>query len=336
MGPSIADELTFRNLLQFPISHVRFNMSHGTKDEHLARLHMVRKVSKECNKDLILFADLCGPKIRVQTIEHGELSLSHGDVFRIAPSSVIGNKERISLSFHELYTCVTKGTNITFNDGKIEVVVIEIDHKDIVCSVIKGGILVAEKGVNIPTITTPLPALTEKDKEDVLFAIENTFDALGLSFVSSEKDIHTLQLFLEEHGTTLPIISKIETRKALTNIEQIIRASDSIMVARGDLGIEIPVLEIPIVQKELCYLGKKMNTPVIVATEILKTMTENTYPTRAEVTDAMNALIDGASYLMLSDETTVGLHPTEAVELLSGAIDEFTTHHTKYSLFEKK
>lgn len=329
MGPSLADEVVLREVLSHPVTHVRFNMSHGTKQEHRDRLFLVKNIAKELGKDLTLFVDLQGPKIRA-IFDKDEILCRIGDVISIGTSQ---RTSTLSTSIPDLYRYVTPGDTIAFHDGKILSTVREIKDETIYCTVTQEGTLLKNKGINIPGVDLPIASFTEKDKEDVLFALEHSFDALALSFVRNKQDILDLRLFLEQHSAKLPIIAKIETRQALIHMNELITEIDMLMVARGDLGIEIPVSEIPITQKELCFIAKKYNVPVIVATEILKTMTENPFPTRAEVSDAMNALLDGASYLMLSDETTTGKHPKDAVEVLSSVLQEYKEHHTKYQRF---
>jgi pyruvate kinase len=331
MGPSLTDEAILREVLSNPVTHVRFNMSHGTKEEHKERLSLVKKVSEDLGKKLTLFVDLQGPKIRA-IFDKDEILCRIGDVISI---SAPGEGGTLSTSIPDLYTYVHPGDTIAFHDGKILSTVREIKDTSIYCTITQEGTLLKNKGINIPGVDLPIASFTEKDKEDVLFALEHSFDALALSFVRSKQDILDLRMFLEERSSHLPIIAKIETRQSLMRMNEIITEIDMLMVARGDLGIEIPVSEIPITQKELCFIAKKYNVPVIVATEILKTMTENPFPTRAEVSDAMNALLDGASYLMLSDETTTGKHPKDAVTVLSSVIGEYNDHHAKYARFQK-
>lgn len=337
MGPSIKDEELLKQILSGKVTHVRFNMSHGSKDEHLERLELVRRVAKHLQKDINVFADLCGPKLRVLELDNDEMILSSGDRVTISHEKIVGKDKKFSISYPDLYLSVQKNTKIALDDGKILLEVVEIVDKDIVCTVVRGGKLLSEKGVNVLDTDLPIDAFTEKDKEDALFALENNFDALSLSFVKKKEDIIMLRTFLAKHtDKNLPIIAKIETKQALHAIDGIIEEADVIMIARGDLGIEIPIEEIPIVQKELAYVARKMQTPVIVATEIFKSMTRNPFPTRAEITDCVDALIDGASYLMLSDETTVGTYPKEVIEVMTNAIDEFLVHQEKYTPFEKQ
>lgn len=342
MGPSTAQEEVLAAILVHNISYVRFNMSHASHDEHLERLHLLRTVAASLHKEIKVFADLCGPKIRVLALNNGSLSLQNGSIVRIVtPDKASLSPEdglSFSTSYAELYKYVTTNTKIALDDGKLllNVMSVSLDKEEIICEVVRGGTLLSEKGVNILDTDLPVSAFTEKDRTDALFAIENNFDGISLSFVKKKEDINTLKAFLQEKspGKNFTIIAKIETKQALHAIDEILSVVDIIMIARGDLGIEIPIEEIPIVQKELAYLAHTKGVPVIVATEILKSMTQSPFPTRAEITDSINALLDGASYLMLSDETTTGKYPKEAVETLASAINEFVTHHSKYTPFE--
>ena len=337
IGPSTFDEKVLTKILSLNVSYIRFNMSHGSHDEHKARLNMVRAIAKSLNKDVKVFVDLCGPKIRVCKMK--------GESMDLAPSVPVYITENLETLEHsdsafmvscpELYRYVQPNTKIALDDGKIILMVSRIEGNDIVCDVVQGGHLLNEKGVNIIDTDIPIASFTEKDKRDALFAIQESFDAIALSFVKRKEDIISLRKFLQEQtDRSIPIIAKIETKQALHAIGDILEVVDTIMVARGDLGIEIPIEKIPIVQKELTFIAKQKNVPVIVATEILKSMTKNPFPTRAEITDCITALLDGASYIMLSDETTIGEYPVEAVKVMSAVIDEFVNNQKKYNLFE--
>jgi pyruvate kinase len=339
MGPSTAHDDVLTAILAHDISYVRFNMSHASHDEHLERLHLLRRIAASLNKEVKIFADLCGPKIRVLKLKNDSLELHTGSLVRIVlPTDQSDQGLFFSTSYTDLYKYVTPGTKIALDDGKIllSVTSVALDKEEITCEVVCGGTLLSEKGVNVIDTDLPISAFTEKDRVDALFAIENNFDGISLSFVKKKEDIDTLKTFLQENspGKNFTLIAKIETKQALHAIDEILSVVDIIMIARGDLGIEIPIEEIPIVQKELAYLARTKGVPVIVATEILKSMTQSPFPTRAEITDSINALLDGASYLMLSDETTTGKYPKEAVETLASAINEFVTHHSKYTPFE--
>lgn len=337
MGPSTANEDVLTAILSENVSYVRFNMSHATQDEHRERLALVRSVSKKLSKDIKVFADLCGPKIRVTEI-HGEaMSLVSGNTIRIVFEKSSVNENSFTISYSDLYEYVKTGTIVALDDGKILLSVTHVDGKDILCEVVRGGVLINEKGVNIVNTDIPINPFTEKDEGDALFAIQENFDAIALSFVKRKEDVVFLQEFLKKHTErSIPIIAKIETRQALKEISSILEAVSMIMVARGDLGIELAIEKIPIVQKELVYVSNSRGVPAIVATEMLKSMTKNPFPTRAEITDCIEALIDGASFIMLSDETTTGEYPVEAVKVMSSVIKEFTDNQKKYIPFEKK
>ncbi len=339
IGPSTSDEKTLTAILSLNVSYVRFNMSHASHDEHRNRLRAVRKVAHELGKDIKVFIDLCGPKIRVRAVSQESLTLNQDTQVTIVcdASDVSKYKNSFAISYTELYQHVKAGTKIALDDGKIMLSVSHVEGNNIVCDVIRGGILINEKGVNIIDTDIRINPFTEKDEADALFGIQEGFDAVSLSFVKRKEDIEHLKAFLQKHtDKKLPIIAKIETRQALYGIEGILSVVDMIMVARGDLGIEIPVEKIPLAQKELVYIARKHNIPAIVATEMLKSMTKNPFPTRAEITDCIDALVDGASYIMLSDETTTGNYPVEAVTVMTSVIQEFVENRKKYKQFEKQ
>lgn len=337
IGPSTFDEKVLTEILSLNVSYVRFNMSHGSHDEHKARLSMVRTIAKSLNKDIKVFVDLCGPKIRVCKMKGDSMDLTPGiPVYITENLETLEHGSAFSVSCPELHRYVQPSTKIALDDGKIILTVSRIDGKDIICDVVQGGYLLNEKGVNIIDTDIPMASFTEKDERDALFAIQESFDAVALSFVKRKEDITNLRKFLQKQSDQpIPIIAKIETKQALHTIGDILEVVDSVMVARGDLGIEIPIEKIPIVQKELTFIAKQKKVPVIVATEILKSMTKNPFPTRAEITDCITALLDGASYVMLSDETTTGEYPVEAVRVMSLVIDEFIKNQKRYRLFEK-
>lgn len=324
------------SILAENVAYVRFNMSHATHDEHRVRLALVRAVAQKLNKDVKVFADLCGPKTRVTEIYGESMEIVEGKNVRIVFDRANISPESLSISYSDLYKYVNAGTVVALDDGKILLSVLLVDDKDVVCEVLRGGVLINEKGVNIVDTNIPINPFTEKDESDALFALQENFDAIALSFVKRKEDVVYLEDFIKKQTTKdIPIIAKIETRQALAEISSILDVAAMIMVARGDLGIEIPVQKIPITQKELVYVSNSRGVPAIVATEMLKSMTKNPFPTRAEVTDCINALVDGASYLMLSDETTVGDYPVEAVKIVSLVIKEFVDNQKKYIPFEK-
>ena len=261
-----------------------------------------------------------------------------GNMVRIVADAqeITSHENSFTISFTDLYQHVKSGTKIALDDGKIMLSVSHVEGSDIICNVIRGGVLINEKGVNIIDTDIRINPFTEKDEADALFGIQEGFDAVALSFVKRKEDVEYLKEFLQKHtDKVFPVIAKIETRQALHGIEGILSVVDMIMVARGDLGIEIPVEKIPLAQKELVYVARKHGIPAIVATEMLKSMTKNPFPTRAEITDCIDALIDGASYIMLSDETTTGEYPVEAVQVMTSVIHEFIENRKKYTLFEK-
>jgi pyruvate kinase len=274
--------------------------------------------------------------MRVRPIENNYVTLKAGELVQIKSEPLTCTQEIISIDVPEIHRYLSPGMAIFLHDGSMELKVTEVHQTDVTCVVIRGGVLEGHKGVNIPDALIPIDTITDKDKTDLSLALASMqVDGVALSFVRTKDDVDELRQLLEEHGSSAVIISKIETKLALKNIDSILNASTIVMYARGDLGVEIPAVEIPITQKELCVQANTLEVPVIVATQILTSMKESPIPTRAEMTDAIDALIDGASFLMLSDETTHGKHPVEAVTTLSDAIYEFTSNQEMYIPFEK-
>lgn len=336
-GPSLDDTDVLKSILSSDVSWVRFNMSHGDHKEHLARQKNIDTVAASLGKKINYFIDLQGPKMRVRPVENDSMELKSGDLLKVMSGPLLCAPGIVSIDVPEIHRYLSPGMAIFLHDGSMELKVTEVNEKDATCVVVRGGILEGHKGVNIPDALIPIDTITDKDKTDLSLALTDMqVDGVALSFVRSKDDVNELRRLLEEHSSSAIIISKIETKLALKNIEPILNASDIVMYARGDLGVEIPAVEIPITQKELCVLANTLEVPVIVATQILTSMKESPIPTRAEMTDAIDALIDGATFLMLSDETTLGKHPVEAVSTLRDAIFEFTSNQERYLPFETK
>jgi pyruvate kinase len=336
-GPSLDDDAVLNNILSKNVSWIRFNMSHGDHDEHRTRQQKIQAAASLLNKKINYFVDLQGPKMRVRPVENDAMELKNGDLVKVVSEPLLCTPGVVSIDVSEIHRYLTIGMTIFLHDGSMELKVTEVSEKDVTCVVIRGGILEGHKGVNIPDALIPIDTITDKDKADLSRALSTMqVDGVALSFVRSKDDVNELRRLLEEAGSSAIIISKIETKLALKNIESILNASDIVMYARGDLGVEIPAVEIPITQKELCVIARTLEVPVIVATQMLASMKESPIPTRAEMTDAIDALIDGATFLMLSDETTLGKHPIEAVSTLNDAIFEFTSNQERYLPFETK
>lgn len=318
LGPAVDSEDMLRKLMQKGMDIARLNFSHGTHEEHKVRVDRFKKVRDELGLPIPLLLDTKGPEIRLGNFENGEVQLREGEKFTLVNTEIIGDVTKCSVSYKELYKDVRKGTRILINDGLVELEVISIKDKDIVCEVLNGGMIGNHKGVNVPGVEVHLPSLTEKDVEDIKFAVDNEFDFIAASFVRKASDVMDIKKVLENYGgQDLCIIAKIENREAIENVDEIIKVSDGIMVARGDLGVEIPVEEVPVAQKmliEKCYRSGK---PVITATQMLDSMIRNPRPTRAETSDIANAIYDGTSGIMLSGETAIGKYPLETLDMMA-------------------
>jgi pyruvate kinase len=318
LGPAVDNEETLRKLMQKGMDIVRLNFSHGTHEEHKIRVDRFKKVRDELGLPIPLLLDTKGPEIRLGDFENGEVHLKDGERFTLVNDDILGDITKCSVSYKELYKDVKKGTRILINDGLVELEVINIKDKDIVCEVLNGGVIGNHKGVNVPGVKVNLPSLTEKDIEDIKFAVENEFDFIAASFIRKASDVIDIKKVLESFdGQDIRVIAKIENREAIENVDEIIKVSDGIMVARGDLGVEIPVEEVPVVQKMLIEKCYKSGKPVITATQMLDSMIRNPRPTRAETSDIANAIYDGTSVIMLSGETAVGKYPVETLETMA-------------------
>lgn len=319
IGPASESPEMLERLMLAGMNVARLNFSHGTHDEHQQRIDRIKTVADRLNYPIAIMLDTKGPEIRLGNFETEPINLNTGDIFTLTTRDILGNQEIVSISHEGLADDVEVGTAILIDDGLVELVVKEIkDGTDIICEVLNSGELKNHKGVNVPNVKISLPAVTEKDKSDIIFGIQNEVDFIAASFVRKMDDVNEIRKILEDnHGEFIEIISKIENQEGIDNIVEIIKASDGIMVARGDLGVEVAPEEIPLVQKDLirrCYLAGK---PVITATQMLDSMMRNPRPTRAEVTDVANAIIDGTSAIMLSGETAAGKYPEEAVKTMS-------------------
>lgn len=318
LGPAVDNEDTLRKLMQKGMDIARLNFSHGTHEEHKIRVERFKKIREELNLPIPLLLDTKGPEIRLGNFENAEVVLKEGERFVLVNDDIVGDVTKCSISYKELYKDVRTGTRILINDGLVELEVIGIKDKDIVCEVLNGGIIGNHKGVNVPGVEVHLPSLTEKDVEDIKFGIENGFDFIAASFIRKASDVIDIKKVLEENsGEDLNVIAKIENREAIENVDEIIKVSDGIMVARGDLGVEISVEEVPVVQKMLIEKCYKTGKPVITATQMLDSMIRNPRPTRAETSDIANAIYDGTSAIMLSGETAIGKYPIETLETMA-------------------
>jgi len=318
LGPACESEEIMRELVLAGMDVARMNFSHGSYDEHKKRIDTLKKIREETGRPVALLLDTKGPEIRTGKFKNGSVTLSEGNSFILAYDDIIGDEQRVSVSYKGLYQDVRKGDRILLDDGLIELEVTGIVGKDIHCIVLNGGTLGNNKGVNVPGVEINLPSVTPQDIEDIKFGIENDVDFIAASFVRKAEDVIEIRKILDkDNGNDIKIISKIENRQGVNNIDEILYVSDGIMVARGDLGVEIPVEEVPVVQKlliEKCYRSGK---PVITATQMLDSMIRNPRPTRAEASDVANAIYDGTSAIMLSGETAMGKYPVETLRTMS-------------------
>ncbi len=320
MGPAVESPEKVRELIAAGMNMARLNLSHGGYEEHQSRLNEVRAAAKEAGKPVAILVDLQGPKIRLARFKAGPHDLSRGDIFTITTDEVEGTKERVGTTYKGLPGDCKPGDRILIDDGKVTVEVTEVKGNDVVTKVIEPGAVSNNKGINLPGVAVSVPALSEKDKEDLRWGLNAGADFIALSFVRSAQDIVDVHKIMEEVGIRVPVIAKIEKPQAVTNLQEIVNAFDGIMVARGDLGVELPIEEVPLVQKHCIELAREAAKPVIVATQMLDSMITNSRPTRAEATDCANAVLDGADALMLSGETSVGEFAIEAVQTMARII----------------
>ncbi|MDU6182316.1 MAG: pyruvate kinase [Anaerococcus vaginalis] len=318
IGPASQSPEVLEQLIKNGMNVARLNFSHGSHEEHLEKIKTIKRIRRKLNVPLGLMLDTKGPEIRIGKFEEKEYFLKPDDIFTLTTRNIVGNKDIVSVSYEGLPQDVEKGSIISVDDGLIQLEVIEIkDGTEIVCRVQNNGVISNNKGVNLPGRVTNLPAITPKDVDDIKFGIENGIDMIAASFVRKKEDIYDIRKVLEDHGgEDILIISKIESQEGVDNADEIIEASDGIMVARGDLGVEIRTELIPLVQKEIIRKCNKAAKPVITATQMLDSMQRNPRPTRAETTDVANAIIDGTDCVMLSGETAAGKYPVEAVKTM--------------------
>lgn len=325
LGPACDDERILTQMNAAGMDIARLNMSHGTHETHQVLIDKIAPLRKK--NGLKLLVDTKGPEIRIGTFKDGSVMLSEGDKFAFTTKDIAGTSKRVSLKYKNLINEVKAGDKIYANNGMMIFEVIEVTDTDIACRVLFGGKLSNNKGLNVPKVVPSTPYLSEADKSDILFAIKNNADYLAISFVSNKQNVLDIRKFLAENGgENIKIISKIENASGVENIEAILDASDGLMVARGDLGVEIPLEKIPPIQKKLISLCNVKRKFVVVATEMLESMTSSTRPTRAEVNDVANAIYEEASATMLSGETASGINPVLVVETMAKIINEAEKH----------
>ncbi len=316
LGPATAKPDVLDQLIRAGVDVFRLNFSHGSHESHAETFRLVKEAIARCGKHVAVLGDLCGPKIRVGHFENGPIRLIEGNQVTITVRKVLGNENLIPSEYEHLAKDVKAGDKILMADGTRELRVDSVNDTEILCTVIRGGELSDRKGINLPNVAISAPSFTPKDRDDADFACKLGVDYLAISFVRAAKDVMELKHFLEERGADIPVMSKIEKPEAIRDIREIVKASDAIMIARGDLGVEMPAEEIPLIQKELTRLSIEMNRPVVVATQMLESMISAGTPTRAEVTDVAWAAMAGADAVMLSGETSVGKYPVQAVETM--------------------
>jgi pyruvate kinase len=323
LGPASGDEVTFRALVRAGLDVARLNFSHGTQEDKLRLIEMIRKVSEEEGKPICILADLQGPKIRTGKLENRTpVLLEAGQTLTITPRDIPGNRDLIATTFVTLAENLEPGARILLSDGLIELHVTRILGEDIECAVINGGLLGENKGINLPGIAAKVPSLTEKDAVDLDFVIGAGVDAIALSFVRNAEDVRLVKDRIEAAGADIWIIAKLEKPQAIDNVDEILEIADGVMVARGDLGVEVPPEKVPAMQKLIIRRAAEYRKPVITATQMLESMIDNPRPTRAEASDVANAVYDGTDAVMLSAESAAGKYPVEAVKMMAKIVLE--------------
>jgi pyruvate kinase len=333
LGPAVDDKDSLIAMLRAGMNVARLNFSHGTHDEHADRIRMLKEASADCDIPVGVLLDTKGPEIRTGKIAGGgTIDLIQGNRIVMTSEEIEGNAERLSVSYKQLPKDVQSGDHIYVADGLVDLEVVETDGRDITCVIRNGGTIGSRKNVNVPGIRTALPGMTEKDRADIIFGIGQEIDYIAASFVRRPDNISEIKELLQEHDAEIPIVAKIEDREGLDNIDEIITVADGVMVARGDLGVQLATEEIPLAQKRIIKKCNKQNKPVITATQMLDSMIQNPKPTRAELTDVANAIFDGTDAVMLSGETAGGSFPVESVRMMdriARAVEASTEYHQR-------
>lgn len=317
IGPSSEDIAVLRGMIQAGMDVARINFSHGTRAQHTEWISRIRQIGSELGRTVAVLGDLCGPKLRIGPLSKSPIQLNSGDPFTLTTDAVTGDWRGVSVSFPGLPDAVKPGETILLNDGAIELAVERISPGAVHTRVRIGGLLGSHKGINIPGRTLAVEAFTAKDRDDAGFALQQDLDWLALSFVRTPTDLQHVREWMSQTGSTIPLIAKIEQREAIQALDAVLAQSNGAMVARGDLGVEVPLEEVPFLQKRIIAQGLALSVPVIVATHMLESMTTQPRPTRAEVTDVATAVLDGADAIMLSEETASGQYPVEAVGIMA-------------------
>ncbi|HCT65623.1 MAG TPA: pyruvate kinase [Lachnospiraceae bacterium] len=318
LGPATNSKEKIKELIENGMDAARINFSHGTYETHEVLINDLKEARKELNAPIPLILDTKGPEIRIKKFAKTKVYLEPGSIFTLTTNDVVGDEKIVSVTYENLPNDLNKNSRVLLDDGLVELKVLRLTDTDIECEVINGGFLSSNKGVNVPDVYVNLPALTQRDIEDIKFGIKMDFDYIAASFIRNAKDVVNIRRVLEENGgDDINIIAKIENREGVNNIEEILDVADGIMVARGDLGVEIPIEEVPLVQKDLIKRANSFSKPVITATQMLESMATNPRPTRAEANDVANAIFDGSDAIMLSGETAQGKYPVESVSTMA-------------------
>ena len=329
LGPSTDQEGVLRELVANGMNVARFNFSHGSHEEHLGRFEKLKAIREELGKPVAALLDTKGPEIRLKDFKNGTEMLEAGQTFTLTTREVEGTKEICSITYKDLPQDVQPGGTIMLDDGLIKLQIITVNDTDIVCKVLNNGKIKNKKGVNVPGVHLSMPYLSQKDREDIIFGVQNGFDFIAASFVRTAQDVYDIRNLLNEYDSNIRIIAKIENREGVNNIDSILSAADAVMVARGDLGVEIDFTELPGIQKDIIDRSFSFGKPIVTATQMLDSMMVNPRPTRAEISDVANAIYDGTSAIMLSGETAAGDYPVEALKTMS-AIAERTENEEHY------
>lgn len=338
VGPSSSSRVVIRKLLSSGIDVARINCSHASQKEHDRVIKRIRSLAKEMNKSVAILLDLQGPKIRTGRLQGGKpVELKKNNTVQITGRDIAGTADIIATGYKNLAGDVNKGDTVLIDDGLIELRVLSGEKDTVTCKVINGGILKERKGINLPGVKVSVPSLTEKDKDDLIFGITSGVDYVALSFVRSADDIKRIKRIIRKHKADIPVIAKIEKPEAVDDLDEILKAADGIMVARGDLGVELRAEQVPTIQKQIIRKAVEANKPVITATQMLESMIGNPIPTRAEASDVANAVFDGTDAVMLSGETAVGKYPLKAVQMMEKIVTQ--AEHSpfmKYNLHYEK
>jgi pyruvate kinase len=337
IGPACSSEEAMRDLLRLGMDVARLNFSHGTHEDHAHNIARLRRAAEREGRTVCILQDLQGPKIRTGLLErHEPVLLEAGSVVTITPQDVLGTAARISTTFPDLARELSPGARILISDGLIELRVKGSRGEDIFCDVINGGMVGEHKGINLPGVALSIPALTEKDRKDLEFGLAHGVDAVAFSFVRSAADIHLGKQIIAAHQSDIPVIAKLEKPQAIDHLEEILQAADGVMVARGDLGVEMAPEKIPVIQKHIIRRAAAWRKPVITATQMLESMVENPRPTRAEASDVANAIFDGSDAVMLSAETASGQYPRESVSIMSRIVVEAECNMADFVQFRRR